>query len=192
MSEFFTGEIANAKVGRNLVEVEIIEDCGNGNYKVKSVSSGREFNTSRLEKINNNQMEEAIMPEDNITTNAEAETNAEVDTPNPAPEYATAKKEKKVSLLDLAAKILADTGEALNCKELVAKAKETGWVSTGKTPEQTLYSGIFREMKERAKRHASKRVRTARVLLKQITPDRPDLTPLTPRGFFSSRQRCPK
>ena len=153
MSDFFTGEIANAKVARNLVEVEIIEDCGNGSYKVKSVSSGREFNTSRLEKINNNhQMEEAIMPEDNITTNAEAEVNAEneVDTQNPAPECATAKKEKKVSLLDLAAKILADTGEALNCKELVAKAKETGWVSTGKTPEQTLYSGIFREIKEKS------------------------------------------
>ena len=151
MSEFFIGEIANAKVGRNLVEVEIIEDCGNGNYKVKSVSSGREFNTSRLEKINNNQMEEAIMPEDNITTNAEAgvNTEAEVETLNPAPECATAKKEKKVSLLDLAAKILADTGEALNCKELVAKVKETGWVSTGKTPEQTLYSGIFREMKDK-------------------------------------------
>ena len=86
------------------------------------------------------------MPEDTINTTAEAEVNAEVDTPNPAPECETAKKEKKVSLLDLAAKILADTGEALNCKELVAKAKETGWVSTGKTPEQTLYSGIFREM----------------------------------------------
>ena len=151
MSEFFIGEIANAKVGRNLVEVEILE-CGEGFFRVKSVSSGREFNTSRLEKINNNhQMEEAIMPEDNITTNAEAEVNAEneVDTQNPAPECATAKKEKKVSLLDLAAKILANTGEALNCKELVAKAKETGWVSTGKTPEQTLYSGIFREIKEK-------------------------------------------
>ena len=139
MSEFRIGEIAKARVGRNLMEVEIIEDCGNGNYKVKSISSGREFNTSRLEKINNNQ-EETIMPEDNNTIIAEAET------PNPAPECATAKKAKKVSLLDLAAKILADTGEALNCKELVAKAKETGWESTGKTPEQTLYSGIFREM----------------------------------------------
>ena len=149
MSEFRIGEIANAKVGRNLVEVEIIEDCGNGNYKVKSVSSGREFNTIRLEKINNNQMEDATMPEDTINTTAEAEVNAEVDTPNPAPECETAKKEKKVSLLDLAAKILADTGEALNCKELLAKAKETGWVSTGKTPEQTLYSGIFREMKDK-------------------------------------------
>ena len=145
MSEFFTGEIANAKVGRNLVEVEILE-CGEGFFRVKSVSSGREFNTSRLEKINNNhQMEEAIMPEDNNTI-AEVETNAEVETPNPAPECATQKPEKKKSLLDLAAKILADTGEALNCKELVEKAKETGWVSSGKTPEQTLYSGIFREM----------------------------------------------
>ena len=147
MSEFFTGEIANAKVGRNLVEVEILE-CGEGNYKVKSISSGREFFTSRLEKINNNQMEETIMPEDNNTI-AEVETNAEVETPNPAPECATIKPEKKKSLLDLAAKILADTGEALNCKELVAKVKETGWESTGKTPEQTLYSGIFREIKEK-------------------------------------------
>ena len=148
MSDYNVGEIAKARVGRNLVEVEIIEDCGNGNYKVKSISSGREFNTSRLEKINNNQ-EETIMPKDTNITTTEVETNAEVETPNPAPECATAKKEKKVSLLDLAAKILADTGEALNCKELVAKAKETGWVSTGKTPEQTLYSGIFREMKEK-------------------------------------------
>ena len=147
MNDYNVGEVAKARVGRNLMEVEIIEDCGNGNYKVKSISSGREFNTSRLEKINNNQ-EETIMPEDNNTI-AEVETNAEVETPNPAPECATAKKEKKVSLLDLAAKILADTGEALNCKELVAKAKETGWVSTGKTPEQTLYSGIFREIKEK-------------------------------------------
>ena len=148
MSEFFTGEIANAKVGRNLVEVEILE-CGEGFFRVKSVSSGREFNISRLEKINNNnQMEETIMPEDNNII-AEVETNAEVETPNPAPECATVKPEKKKSLLDLAAKILADTGEALNCKELVAKAKETGWVSTGKTPEQTLYSGIFREIKEK-------------------------------------------
>ena len=148
MSEFRIGEIANAKVGRNIVNVEVIEDCGNGSYKVKSISSGREFYTSRLEKINNNQ-EEAIMPEDNNNIAAEVENNAEVETPNPAPECATVKPEKKKSLLDLAAKILADTGEALNCKELVAKAKETGWESTGKTPEQTLYSGIFREMKEK-------------------------------------------
>jgi hypothetical protein len=147
MSEFFTGEIANAKVGRNLVEVEILEDCGNGNYKVKSVSSGREFNTSRLEKINNNQMEEAIMPEDNITTNAEAEVNAEVDTPNPAPECATAKKEKKRSLFDAAVEVLKQAVVPMSTKEIVRNAIELNlWQPSGaKTPEQTLYSAIFRE-----------------------------------------------
>ena len=140
MNDYSVGEIARAKVGRNLVEVEILE-CGEGSFKVKSLSSGREFYTVRLEKINNNNMEESIMPEDNIN-------NIE-DAPNPAPECATAKPEKKKSLLDLAAQILQESGEALSSKELVEKAKATGWVSTGKTPEQTLYSGIFREMKEK-------------------------------------------
>ena len=143
MSDYNVGEIARTKVGRNLVEVEILE-CGEGSYKVKSLSSGREFYTVRLEKINNNNMEESIMPEDNINNAAVTE-----DAPNPAPECATAKPEKKKSLLDLAAGILKESGEALSSKELVERAKATGWVSTGKTPEQTLYSGIFREMKEK-------------------------------------------
>ena len=147
MSEFFIGEIANAKVGRNLVEVEILE-CGEGSFKVKSVSSGREFNTSRLEKINNNQqMEDATMPEDTINTTAEAEVNAEVDTPNPAPECATAKKEKKRSLFDAAVEVLKQAVVPMSTKEIVRNAIELNlWQPSGaKTPEQTLYSAIFRE-----------------------------------------------
>ena len=143
MSEFRIGEIAKARVGRNLMEVEIIEDCGNGNYKVKSISSGREFNTSRLEKINNNQ-EETIMPEDNNTIIAEAET------PNPAPECTTAPgKEKKLSLLDAAVEVLKQSGEPMNTREMVKAATDSGlWIPTDcKTPEQTLYGSIFREMK---------------------------------------------
>ena len=49
MSEFRIGEIANAKVGRNLVEVEILE-CGEGNYKVKSILS-QAFFTKFLKKF---------------------------------------------------------------------------------------------------------------------------------------------
>ena len=45
--------------------------------------------------------------------------------------------------------MLATCRTPLNCKEMVAKAIEMGlWVHTGaKTPEQTLYGGIFREIK---------------------------------------------
>ena len=146
MSEFRIGEIANAKVGRNLVEVEILE-CGEVFFRVKSVSSGREFNTSRLEKINNNQMEDAIMPEDTITTKTEAEVNAEVDTPNPAPECACHKPEKKRSLFDAAVEVLKLESTPMSTKEILQKAIDLElWQPSGaKTPEQTLYSAIFRE-----------------------------------------------
>ena len=92
-------------------------------------------------------MEETIMPEDNITTNAEAEVNAEVDTPNPAPECATAKKEKKRSLFDAAVEVLKQAVVPMSTKEIVRNAIELNlWQPSGaKTPEQTLYSAIFRE-----------------------------------------------
>ena len=48
-----------------------------------------------------------------------------------------------------AAQVLAANREPMNCKEIIAKAIEMElWTPTGaKTPEQTLYSGIFREIK---------------------------------------------
>ena len=57
--------------------------------------------------------------------------------------------EKKLSLLNAAAQVLAANRTPMNCKEMIAKAVEMGlWTPTGaKTPEQTLYSGIFREIK---------------------------------------------
>ena len=57
-----------------------------------------------------------------------------------------AKKERH-SLLNLAAKALAETGTPLNCKEMVEKVLATGlWQTSGKTPSATLYSAILREI----------------------------------------------
>ena len=69
---------------------------------------------------------------------------------NPAPESGSGPRpEKKLSLLNAAAQVLATCRTPMNCKEIIAKAVEMGlWTPTGaKTPEQTLYSGIFREIK---------------------------------------------
>jgi hypothetical protein len=58
-----------------------------------------------------------------------------------------AKKERH-SLLNLAAKVLAEAGQPLNCKEMVEKVLATGlWQTDGKTPSATLYSAILRETK---------------------------------------------
>jgi len=57
----------------------------------------------------------------------------------------------KVSLIAAALAVLEESDEALNTKQMVEAAKAKGlWTpGTGKTPEQTLYSAIIRDIKSR-------------------------------------------
>ena len=57
-------------------------------------------------------------------------------------------KPKKASALDAAAKVLAESKEALTTKEMVEAMQSKGyWKSPGgKTPDRTLYSAILREI----------------------------------------------
>jgi hypothetical protein len=67
-----------------------------------------------------------------------------------APAKASVKtKTKKLSALDAAAKVLAETGQAMTCAALIeAMAAKGYWTSPGgKTPSATLYSAILRELK---------------------------------------------
>jgi hypothetical protein len=60
-----------------------------------------------------------------------------------------AEKPKKLSALDAAAQVLADSGQPMNCQEMIdAMAAKCYWSSPGgKTPSETLYSAILRELK---------------------------------------------
>ena len=57
----------------------------------------------------------------------------------------------KLSLLSAAAAVLAESDEPLNCRRMIDLAKERGlWTpGAGKTPEQTLYSAIMREIRDK-------------------------------------------
>jgi hypothetical protein len=59
-----------------------------------------------------------------------------------------APKAKKVSVLDAAAKVLAEEGSPMTCKEMIAAMAAKGyWTSPGgQTPDATLYSAIAREI----------------------------------------------
>lgn len=61
---------------------------------------------------------------------------------------------RKLSLLGAAAAILEGSDEPLNCRQLVEAAKARGlWeAGAGKTPEQTLYSAIRREIADKGER----------------------------------------
>ena len=56
--------------------------------------------------------------------------------------------EKRMSAIDAAAKVLAETGEPMNAKQLIETIVSRGyWTSpAGKTPHATLYSAILREI----------------------------------------------
>jgi hypothetical protein len=60
---------------------------------------------------------------------------------------------KKLSALDAAAKVLAETGQPMSCKEMVETMARKGyWLSPGgKTPASTLYSGIIKEISTKGK-----------------------------------------
>ena len=122
------GTRAVAKVGRNEISVEVIA-VENGSYLVRN-DTGREFHVVHLTVP-----DEAALYED--------------DAPNPAPECAVNQPAKKLSLFEAVVTALQGepAGTALNTRELVALAVEKGlWQPSGaKTPEQTLYSAIFRE-----------------------------------------------
>jgi hypothetical protein len=60
-----------------------------------------------------------------------------------------AARQKPLSCLDAAAKVLTETGQALSCPQLIAAmAAQGSWTSpAGKTPAATLYAAILREIR---------------------------------------------
>ena len=58
------------------------------------------------------------------------------------------KEGKRLTALDAAARVLAESGQALSCGELIAAMAAKGyWTSpAGKTPSSTLYAAMAREI----------------------------------------------
>ena len=71
--------------------------------------------------------------------------------PKPAAAKPATVDKPKLSLLKAAIAVLEESDEALNTKQMIEQAKAKGlWApGEGKTPEQTLYSAIAREIKSK-------------------------------------------
>ena len=144
MNEFKVGDRAVAKVGRNEINVEILA-VEEKSYLVRN-NAGKEFHAVRLAALPD---AKGVGNTDTLAT--EPEEITEDDIPNPAPECATQKPEKKRSLLDAAVEVLRLAKMPMNTREIIEAAIELKlWTPTGaKTPEQTLYGAIVRENKSK-------------------------------------------
>ena len=142
MSEFKVGDRAVAKVGRNEINVEILA-VEEKSYLVRN-DAGKEFHAVRLTALPD---AKDVGNTDTLAT--EPEKITEDDIPNPAPECATQRQEKKRSLLDAAVEVLRLAKMPMNTRGIIEAAIELKlWLPTGaKTPEQTLYGAIVRENK---------------------------------------------
>ena len=129
--EIKIGDMATVKVGRNEAKVKILKPMAGGNaFMVKSLSSGKEF----------------IVPGNRLNV-----PTVNIEPVAPAPVETETAPAKRMSLMDAAVAVLRESGEPMNTREMVKAATEKGyWTPTAcKTPEQTLYGSIFREIKTR-------------------------------------------
>lgn len=140
------------KVGCREIEAAVLEVTETG-CRVQSIASGKEFSTARIIRIvepeESQPAEESPMPEDTSMEVEHPTESEEQDAPNPAPESGRPETPaKKLSLMDAAVEILKTSEQPLNTREIVKAATDAGlWIPTAcKTPEQTLYGSIFREI----------------------------------------------
>ena len=120
--EFKVGETALLRIGRNGTKVKILAPMADDTaFMVKSLSSGKAF----------------AVPKSRLVS---------IEPVEPKPET---KPTGKMSLMEAAVAVLKESGGPMNTREMVKAAAGKGyWTPTAcKTPEQTLYASISREIK---------------------------------------------
>ena len=142
-SEFKAGDRAYTKVGRNLVEVRVKAKTDTG-WTV-TTRTGRTLNVRSLEAVPGAAAGIASSAAPKAAAKA-AKASAKA-----TPKSVAAVPKKGLSLLNAAATVLERSGEAMPVRAMIEEAKASGlWTPTGgKTPEQTLYSAIIREIKDK-------------------------------------------
>ena len=134
------GDRAFVKVGRNLVEVRV-EGKAEGGWSV----------TSRTGKAMTAKTLLTAQGETLAADGAAAATTTRATTTKAAKATTKTSPKKGLSLLGAAAAVLERASGPMSVKAMIEEAKSAGlWSPTGgKTPEQTLYSAITREIKDK-------------------------------------------
>lgn len=135
------GQEALVKIAGRIIPVRVEAVLPDG-WMVRSATSGKTFKTRKLHE---QPTAEAEPVEEQPAEPQPAAEEPEAPEAEPAPE---APRARKMSLLDAAIEVLKLEAKAMNTRDMVKQAIERGlWIQTScKTPEQTLYGAIFREI----------------------------------------------
>ena len=135
------GDRAFVKVGRNLVEVRV-DGKAEGGWSVTS-RTGKSMTVKTLLTAEGDTL---AAHEADAPASAKAEAKAKPAAPSPK-----AVPPKGLGLLSAAAAVLERSDAPMSVKAMIEAAKSDGlWTpGSGKTPEQTLYSAIIREIRDK-------------------------------------------
>jgi short subunit dehydrogenase-like uncharacterized protein len=146
------GEVYQVKVSGKLTDVRIIGGNPHGGWDGINLATKKQVRIksgARLRKPISQKAKEAVNEVENktpATPQVETQTPETNATPTPKKE----RSKSKPSGLDLAAKILQEAGQPLNCQEIVKQLLDRGlWKTDGKTPAATIYSAIITEIKNK-------------------------------------------
>jgi hypothetical protein len=170
-NEVKIGGVYTAKVTDKVVEVRIDAESRYGGWEATNLATGKKIrikSPARLRTAVGGKASATAAKKGQGDKNAKAEPEAQsaqtsaAKGQDVAPEAKDGKKadkpkrtraqkepkEKRVSGLDAAAKVLQESGEPMTAKEMVEAAEAKGyWKSPGgKTPYATVYSAIIREI----------------------------------------------
>ena len=135
------GDRAFVKVGRNLVEVRV-DGKAEGGWSVTS-RTGKSMTVKTLLTAEGDTL---AAHEADAPASAKAEAKAKPAAPSPK-----AVPPKGLGLISAAAAVLERSDAPMSVKAMIEAAKSEGlWTPKGgKTPEQTLYSAIIREIRDK-------------------------------------------
>ena len=150
ISEIKVGTIVKVKVGRNIVPAKVVEILEDG-FRVSSVAKNKEFviTASRIVVDEESKEPEVSDPvEQEPVEEFQPSGDDEEDEYVINPAHESDKPVKRLSLLNAAIIVLRETKADMNTRELIEAIVERQlWTPTEcKTPEQTLYGSIFREI----------------------------------------------
>ncbi len=150
-SDVKIGGVYTAKVTNRLVPVRIEAESRYGGWDATNLNTNKKVRIKSAQRLRDESESPKRMGRRSKAAAADtAETQPAAETVKPAKAKRAKgeQKPKRVSGLDAAARVLKETGQPMSAKEMVEAAEEKGyWKSPGgKTPAQTLYSAIIREI----------------------------------------------
>ncbi|MGV3483350.1 MAG: winged helix-turn-helix domain-containing protein [Planctomycetaceae bacterium] len=162
-----------ANVTNKRVEIQIDSEKSSGGWNATNLATGKRIHIKSAQRLQGavpgRTGRAKVTSDDNVTV-VENETAAAETVGSPAEgvpkrprkaKVTEAEGEKKLSCIAAALKVLGESADPMNAKEMIDAMQSKGYWSSpgGKTPHATLYSAILREL---AKGEESKFVKSER------------------------------